>query len=88
MVPERVQLPITMIFRANSLQPVAAATGVTSRVQLPAPGRLAANPLGLNGRQVLPTEAAMRSQARGHLGQQRTRHQVQCRANCMSKANF
>ncbi|MDO7844980.1 hypothetical protein Q5H92_01315 [Hymenobacter sp. M29] len=77
-----------MIFRANSLQPVAAAAGITSRVQLPAAGRLAANPLGLNGRQVLPTEAITRNQARGHMGQQRTQHQVQCRANCMSKANF
>ena len=78
-----------MIFRANSLQPVAAATGVTSRVQLPATGRLANNPLGLNGRPVLPGDAtaATRGQ-RGHLGQQRTQHQVQCRANCMSKANF
>ncbi|MBO2012409.1 hypothetical protein [Hymenobacter negativus] len=76
-----------MIFRANSLQPVAAATGAASRVQLPVAGRLATNPLGLNGRPTLPA-AAMRSQARGHLGQQRTQHQVQCRANCMSKANF
>ena len=78
-----------MIFRANSLQPVAAATGVTSRVQLPTAGRLATNPLGLNGRPALPNEStALRSQARGHLGQQRTQHQVQCRANCMAKANF
>jgi hypothetical protein len=78
-----------MIFRANSLQPIAPAMGTTSRVQLPAAGRLATNPLGLTGRQTLPSEAtAMRSQARGHLGQQRTQHQVQCRANCMSKANF
>jgi hypothetical protein len=78
-----------MIFRANSLQPVAAATGVASRVQLPAAGRFATNPLGLSGRSALPGDAtAMRSQARGHLGQQRTQHQVQCRANCMAKANF
>ncbi|MDO7850531.1 hypothetical protein [Hymenobacter convexus] len=77
-----------MIFRANSLQPVATATGATSRVQLPAAGRLAANPLGLNGHQARPIEAIMRSQTRGHLGQHRTQHQVQCRAICMSKANF
>ena len=78
-----------MIFRANSLQPVAGATGVTSRVQLPSAGRLATNPLGLNGRSALPdTVAATRRDARGHLGQQRMQHQVQCRANCMSKANF
>jgi hypothetical protein len=58
-------------------------------VQLPAAGRFATNPLGLSGRPVLPGDAtAMRSQARGHLGQQRTQHQVQCRANCMAKANF
>ncbi|UOQ98859.1 hypothetical protein MUN81_05060 [Hymenobacter sp. 5317J-9] len=78
-----------MIFRANSLQPVAAATGNASCVQLPAAGRLAANPLGLSARQALPGEAGgMRHQSRGHLGRQRTQHQVQCRANCMSKANF
>ena len=78
-----------MIFRANSLQPVAGATGVASRVQLPPVGRLAASPLGLKGRSALPdTAAALRSPARGHLGRQRTQHQVQCRANCMSKANF
>jgi hypothetical protein len=78
-----------MNFRANSLQPVAGATGVISRVQLPTPGRLAINPLGLNGRQAMPAETvALRSQTRGHLGQQRIQHQVQCRANCMSKANF
>ncbi|MBF9141706.1 hypothetical protein [Hymenobacter properus] len=76
-----------MIFRANSLQPVAGATGVASHVQLPAAGRLAANPLGLTGRQLLPSEAA-HQQLRGHLGQQRAQHRAQCRANCMSKANF
>ncbi|GAB3852578.1 hypothetical protein GCM10028822_20460 [Hymenobacter terrigena] len=78
-----------MIFRANPFQPVAGATGIASRVQLPTAGHIATNPLGLSGRSVLPgTAAALRSPARGHLGQQRTQHQVQCRANCMSKANF
>ncbi|MBH8559484.1 hypothetical protein [Hymenobacter negativus] len=76
-----------MIFRANYFQPVAGATGVASRVQLPPAGRLTTNPLGLSSRPALPA-TAMRTQARGHLGQQRTQHQVQCRANCMSKANF
>lgn len=77
-----------MIFRVNSLQPVAGATGVASRVQLPAAGHIATNPLGLHGRSALPEAANLRSQTRGHLGRQRTQHQVQCRANCQSKANF
>ena len=78
-----------MIFRDNSFQPVAAATSVTSRVQLPVAGRIATNLLNLSSCQKLPSDAtAMRSQTRGHLGRQRTQHQVQCRANCMSKANF
>lgn len=78
-----------MIFRANSLQTVAGATGIASRVQLPMTGRLAANPLGLSGRELRPpaTDAAHQA-SRGHLGRQRAQHQVQCRANCMSKANF
>jgi len=78
-----------MIFRANSLQPVAGATGLASRVQLPATGRLATNSLGLTSRQAPPTGvAATPGLARGHLGQQRAQHRAQCRANCMSKANF
>ena len=78
-----------MIFRVNSFQPVAGATGIASRVQLPAAGRIVTNSLGLSGRTALPdAAAATRSQARGHLGQQRRQHQAQCRANCMSKANF
>ena len=77
-----------MIFRVNSLQPIAGATGVASRVQLPAAGQLVNNPLGLSGRVALPEAATLRSQPRGHLGRQRSQHQTQCRANCMSKANF
>lgn len=77
-----------MIFRVNSLQPVANATGVASRVQLPAAGQLVNNPLGLSSRVTLPEGASLRSHTRGHLGRQRSQHQVQCRANCMSKANF
>ncbi|MFD2721178.1 hypothetical protein ACFST9_20855 [Hymenobacter monticola] len=77
-----------MIFRANSLQPVAAAAGVVSCVQLPATGRLAANPLGLHGRVALPTETTAHRQLHGAPGQHRAQHRAQCRANCMSKANF
>ena len=79
-----------MIFRANSLQPVAGVTGVASRVQLPPAGRVAIALFDAGGSRALPArpDATRRDQPRGHLGQQRTQHQVQCRANCMSKANF
>ncbi|GAB3874452.1 hypothetical protein GCM10028824_27720 [Hymenobacter segetis] len=78
-----------MIFRANSLQPVAGATGVTSRVQLPAAGSIAISLFDANSR-ALPanTASAGRNQSRGHLAQQQAQHRAQCRANCMSKANF
>ncbi|WP_457067947.1 hypothetical protein [Hymenobacter sp. UYAg731] len=79
-----------MIFRANSLQPVAGATSVASRVQLPTAGRIAISLFDAGGSRALPAnpDSARHDQPRGHLGQQRTQHQVQCRANCMSKANF
>ena len=80
-----------MIFRANSLQPVAGATGVISRVQLPAAGRNAIVFFDLGNRRALSTtlDAARRDQPRGHLARlQQAQHRAQCRANCMSKANF
>ena len=77
-----------MIFRANSLQPVADATGVASRVQLPAVGRIAISLFDAARRALPATHAALRNQQRGHLGQQQDQHRAQCRANCMSKANF
>ncbi|MDQ2770505.1 MAG: hypothetical protein M3Y54_08400 [Bacteroidota bacterium] len=78
-----------MIFRANSLQPVAGATGVISRVQLPPAGRIAISLFEAGGR-ALPTSCAtaLRGQPRGHLLHQQAQHRAQCRANCMSKANF
>lgn len=78
-----------MNFWVNSFQPVAGATGVVSRVQLPAVGRVAIAPLGLS-RRALPVLAssAAHSQQRDGLSNQRAQHRAQCRANCMSKANF
>ncbi|MDB5269633.1 MAG: hypothetical protein JWP58_2673 [Hymenobacter sp.] len=79
-----------MIFRANSLQPVAGATGVVSRVQLPATGCIAIPLFDAGRRRALPATdaAAGRGQQRGHLARQQAQHRAQCRANCMSKANF
>ncbi|MCI1189610.1 hypothetical protein MON38_19475 [Hymenobacter sp. DH14] len=79
-----------MIFRANSLQPVAGATGVVSRVQLPAAGRVSSSLFEAMPRRTLPTAGATggHSTPRGHLGRQQAQHRAQCRANCMSKANF
>lgn len=79
-----------MIFRANSLQPVAGATGITSRVQLPKAGSIAALLFDARYGRPLPAPdaAAPRGQQRGPLVRQQARHRAQCRANCMSKANF
>ena len=78
-----------MIFRANSPRPVAGATGVISRVQLPAAGRIAVSLFEAEGR-ALPARPILAGpgRQRGHLGRQQTQHRTQCRANCMSKANF
>ncbi|WP_070727315.1 hypothetical protein [Hymenobacter lapidarius] len=77
-----------MNFWANSLQPIAGAMGVSSRVQLPAAGRIAisclANVRGLPSGQAAPSGSSQRS----GLAQHRSQHRAQCRANCMSKANF
>ncbi len=88
-MPGRVQFLNAMIFRANSLQPVAAATGITSRVQLPTAGRIAMSLFDANSR-ALPAspDSVRRDQPRGHLARQQAQHRAQCRANCMSKANF
>ena len=78
-----------MIFRANSLQPVAGATGVISRVQLPKAGSISVALFDTRSGRALPaTEAALHGQLRGQLVRQQARHRAQCRANCMSKANF
>lgn len=79
-----------MIFRANSLQPVAGAMGIISRVQLPTAGRIAASlfDAGSSRALPLPADSALRNQQRGHLARQQAQHRAQCRANCMSKANF
>lgn len=78
-----------MNFWVNSFQPVAGATGVTSRVQLPPVGRVAISGLEAGGRP-LPTAAAAhgRDQARRATARHQAQHRAQCRANCMSKANF
>ena len=79
-----------MIFRANSFLPVAGATGVISRVQLPtAGGRLAIVWFGASSCALpITPDLARRAQPRGHLVRQQAQHRAQCRANCMSKANF
>ncbi|OGX82980.1 hypothetical protein [Hymenobacter glacialis] len=77
-----------MHFWTNSLQSVAGATGASSRVQLPAAGRLAvsclANVRGLPLSQAAPSGSSQRT----GLARHRAQHRAQCRANCMSKANF
>ena len=79
-----------MIFRANSLQPVAGATGASSRVQLPKTGSIAVSLFDAGYSRSLPAAgtAALRGQQRGHLARQQAQHRAQCRATCMNKANF
>ena len=79
-----------MIFRANSLQPVAGATGVISRVQLPAVGRVSVSLFDAMPYRTAPVteDTRLRNAPRGHLARQQAQHRAQCRANCMSKANF
>lgn len=79
-----------MNFLVLPLQPVAGATGIVSRVQLPTAGRVAFVHPELGRAKGLPPVAVPNGweQPRGALAGQRTQHQVQCRANCMAKANF
>ena len=89
-MPEHVQLSNTMNFWANSLQPVAGATGVISRVQLPAVGHVAISVFEAGGSRSLPASAAAggHDQQRNGVARHQAQHRAQCRANCMSKANF
>ena len=77
-----------MNFWANSLQLVAGATGVISRVQLPATGRIAIAPFSSGNSRTLPAPAALRDHPHPGAAQHRSRHRAQFRAVCMSKANF
>ncbi|OGX82416.1 hypothetical protein BEN47_18595 [Hymenobacter lapidarius] len=78
-----------MNFLAFAIQPAAGAAGVVSRVQLPVAGRSAfAHPEIGRVKGLLSAAAADRDQPRGALDSQRTQYRAQCRANCMTKANF
>ncbi len=79
-----------MNLQAFTIQPAAAVAGITSRVQLPVAGRAALTYSELGRARTLPTVGGLggREQPRGSLARQRTQHHVQCRANCMAKANF
>ncbi len=77
-----------MVFLAFPIQPAAGATGVTSRVQPPVAGRSAFAPSEIGRVKGLPAAPADRDQPRGALASRRTQYRAQCRANCMTKANF
>ena len=79
-----------MNFLAFLPQPAAGAAGVIPRVQLPAAGRsaFAAMDLRLGKGRPLAAAPVGRDQPRGGLVHQRSQHRAQCRAACMSKANF
>ncbi|WP_046246145.1 hypothetical protein [Hymenobacter terrenus] len=78
-----------MNFLASPLQPAAGAVGISSRVQLPATGRVALLFPELGGK-TLPAPSAGNSPAHqpGGMTRHRSQHRAQCRAACMSKANF
>ena len=88
MLPGRVQRCNTMNFRVNSPQPLAGATGVISRVQLPTAGRIAISLFDAGNGRALPLSTTMAQPPRGCLARHQAQHRTQCRANCMSKANF
>ncbi|WP_201978059.1 hypothetical protein [Hymenobacter rubidus] len=79
-----------MNFLAYPLQPAAGAAGVSSRVQLPAVGRSAFSAIDLTNVKGRAFGAASvgRDPLRGGVMHQRSQHRAQCRAACMSKANF
>ena len=79
-----------MNFLAYSIPPAAGAAGVTSRVQLPAAGRSAFAAIDLCAVKGLSFAAATtgREQPRNGALRQRLQHRAQCRAACLSKANF
>ena len=65
--------------------------GAVSRVQLPTAGRIAISLFDAGNRRALPAgpDSSRRERPRGFLvQQQQAQHRAQCRANCMSKANF
>ena len=75
-----------MNFWANSFQPVAGASDAISRVQLPSMGRIATVYLNPSIGRSLPSAALVASRGQQHTP--RDQYRTQCRANCMSKANF
>ena len=79
-----------MNFWANYLQPVAGATGIMPCVQLPVAGRVSSSFGGADKGRALPAIGAPvgREQLRFGVAAHRGQHRAQCRANCMSKANF
>ena len=89
-MPGHVQLFNAMNFWANSPQPVAGATGTISHVQLPTVGCMAIPFFNATSGRALPAIAtpALRGQQRSGPARQQAQHRAQCRANCMSKANF
>ncbi len=73
---------------AFPIQTAAGAAGVIPRVQLPVAGRSAFAPSEIGRVKGLPAAPADRDQLRGALASRRTQYRAQCRANCMTKANF
>ena len=79
-----------MNFLISPFQPAVGAAGIMARVQLPTAGRLGiSHPAIRNGR-ALPSTVLLDSRAhqRDGMALQRAQHRAQCRAACMSKANF
>ena len=77
-----------MHFLALSSHPAAGAAGIASRVQLPAAGGVALFDPQLASGRPLPAPTAERAVPRGNLPLYRAQHRAQCRAACLSKANF
>ena len=79
-----------MNFLISPFQPVVGAAGIMFRVQLPTASRIGIfHPAIRSGRALLSTAPLdSRDHQRDGMALQRAQHRAQCRAACMSKANF
>lgn len=79
-----------MNFLINSFQPVVGVVGIAPRVQLPTASRIGILHPSIRSGRALPSTAPLdsRDHQRDAMALQRTQHRAQCRAACMSKANF
>ena len=79
-----------MNFLISPLQPVVGTAGIMFRVQLPTASRIGIFHPAIRSDRALLSTAPLdsRDHQRDGMALQRAQHRAQCRAACMSKANF